>query len=208
MNNNANALESILFAAGDPVPISRISLVLGISEDEVLDAFEELNNAYIDGGHSLTFVRLGNKLQMCSSPEYANIISKILESRKPPMLSNSALETLAIIAYFQPTTSAYVNKVRGVDSLYSIGTLCDKGLVAQKGRLDAPGRPILYETTDIFLRTMGISSLNELPPLPELQQNDAMEKLMLEIEHLSSFSDGSNSTLIPGQIEIDEQIQD
>ena len=206
MNNKTAALESILFAAGEPVLIARISLVLEISEDEVLDSFEELKKIYADNGHLLQLVKLGNKLQMCSSPDYSEMISRILETRKPPMLSNSALETLAIVAYFQPVTLAYINKVRGVDSSYTVNTLCDKGLIDQSGRLDAPGRPLLYSTTDLFLRTMGVSDISELPPLPDIKKSDAMEKLIAEIEQLTSVSVDNDSIPIPGQIVIDENI--
>lgn len=202
MNNHVSALEAILFAAGEPVNIARISLVLQQSEDTVLDAFQELNEIFESEGHGIRAVRLGEKLQLCSLPEYADIISRTLESRKPPALSPAALETLSIVAYYQPATQAYVNKLRGVDSSYSIGSLCDKGLIESKGHLDVPGRPLLYVTTDLFLRTMGISSLKELPPLPDMQQNGAIEKLMSEIESLKPSSDVV--TPIPGQTVIGE----
>lgn len=194
MNKNAAALESILFASGDPVPVSRLSLVLSISEEDVLDAADELRSEYLDNGHSLQVVLLGNKLQMCSNPEYASYINRILETRKPPVLSVPALETLAIVAYYQPATIAYINKLRGVDSSYSVSSLCDKGLIEAKDRLEAPGRPLLYSTTDLFLRTMGISNLAELPPLPDMAQNDAIDKLMQEIERLSSKSTDAGVT--------------
>lgn len=194
MNKNAAALESILFASGDPVPVSRLSLVLSISEEDVLDAADELRTEYLDNGHSIQVVLLGNKLQMCSNPEYASYINRILETRKPPVLSGPALETLAIVAYYQPATIAYINKLRGVDSSYSVSSLCDKGLIEAKDRLEAPGRPLLYSTTDLFLRTMGISNLAELPPLPDMAQNDAIDKLMQEIERLSSKSTDAGVT--------------
>ena len=204
MNKNTAILESILFACGEAVPVSRISTVMDITEDEVMESFNELSQIYQDNGHSLQFVKFGNKLQMCSCPEYSQFITKILETRKPMMLSNQALEALAIVAYYQPVTLAYINKVRGVDSSFSVGTLCDKGLIEQSGRLDVPGRPVLYSTSDLFLRTMGISSLSELPPLPEMEKTDAMEKLIAEIEQLSSVSSLPESEKpLPGQIEFD-----
>lgn len=205
MNKNAAALESILFAAGDPVPVARISLIMNISEDDVIDAFNELKESYSFGGHSLNVIRVGEKLQICSSPEYSSFISKILETRKPSMLSGPALEALSIVAYYQPVTQAYINKLRGVDSSYTIGALCEKGLIEAQGRLEAPGRPVLYGTTDLFLRTMGISNLSELPPLPDMQKSDAMEKILEEIEQLSaSENDSAFVSQIPGQMVIQE----
>lgn len=107
-----------------------------------------------------------------------------MEQRKPPMLSQSALETLAIVAYFQPVTRAYIDQVRGVDSSYTVSSLAEKGLIEICGKLDVPGRPSVFKTTDVFLRTMGISSLDELPELPDISTNEGMDKLKSEIERL------------------------
>ena len=188
MTELASIIESLLFASGEPLPVSRMSLVLEREESEVMNAFEELKNEFESSGHSLKVVRLGDKIQMCSDARYSNYISRIMETRKPPMLSNPALETLAIVAYFQPATVAYVSKIRGVDSSYTISSLLDKGLIEEKGRMDAPGRPILYGTTDAFLRTMGISGIDELPALPDMASNSAMDELKAKIESLQSDS--------------------
>lgn len=184
MTNNCSALEAILFAAGEPVPISRISLVLGIPEEEVEDAARELSNVFREANHSITVVRLADKLQLCSAPEYGHVISKILEQRRPPSLSPAALETLAVVAYYQPVTAAYISRMRGVDSSYTVTSLTEKGLIESKGRLEAPGRPTLYGTTDLFLRTMQISELAELPPLPEIASTESIEKLQQAIDAL------------------------
>lgn len=184
MTKTCADLEALLFAAGEPVPVARISLILNISEEEVLFAAEELYTNLKENGHSIQLIHISNKLQLCSLPEYAGVITKVLEQRKPPALSPSAMETLAIIAYFQPVTGAYISKVRGVDSSYSISSLSEKGLIEVKDRLDAPGRPSLYGTTDLFLRTMQISDLSELPRLPDISSTEGIEKLQKAIEDL------------------------
>ena len=192
MTELASIIESVLFASGDPLPVSRISLILEKDVDDVLEAFDELRREYENNGHSLKLVKLGDKLQMCSDARYSTYVSRIMETRKPPMLSNPALETLSVIAYFQPTTLAYVSKIRGVDSSYTISSLIDKGLVEEKGRMDAPGRPILYGTTDSFLRTMSISSLDELPSLPDLASNSALDELKAKIDSIRCESSDSD----------------
>ena len=202
MNKLTSAVESILFAAGEPVKIARLSNVLQVPEEVILDCFAELNEEYASSGHGIVAVRMEDKLQLCSAAENAESVIKAMETRKPPVLSPSALETLSIVAYYQPVTTAYVNRLRGVDSSYSIGSLCDRGLIAPTGHLEAPGRPLLYSTTDLFLRTMQISNLNELPPLPDMKQNGAIEKLMNEIEYLKPS--GGDSLPIPGQTVIGE----
>ena len=141
--NIKSAVEAILFAAGEPVPTARISLILEVSEDAVLAAAKELADEYSFNRRGVRILTLDNKLQMCSSPEYAAVKTKTLEQRKPPMLSQPALETLAVVAYFQPVTRAYIDQVRGVDSSYTVGVLIDRGLIERCGKLDVPGRPSL-----------------------------------------------------------------
>ena len=192
-----SALEAILFAAGESVPVARLSLVLNTEESEILRAAEDLAERCRTEGRGVRVLRLDDKLQMCSAPEYAPVISKTLETRRPPMLSQPALETLAIVAYFQPVTRAYVDRVRGVDSSYTVGALAERGLIEVCGRLDVPGRPALFRTTDVFLRTMGISELSELPPLPDLTGGEGVEKLQKAIDELQNG-------VTPGQISLRE----
>ena len=194
--NIKSAIEAILFAAGEPVPAARISLILGVDEDEVFAAAKELADEYSFDQRGIRLLRLENKLQLCSSPEYASVITKTLEQRKPPMLSQPALETLAVVAYFQPVTRAYIDQVRGVDSSYTVGVLLDRSLIERCGKLDVPGRPSLLRTTDVFLRTMGVSSLEELPELPDITAGDGVKKLEDAIDKLSTV--GEN------QMEIEE----
>ena len=194
--NIRSAIEAILFAAGEPVPAARLSLILGVDEEDVFAAAKELADEYSFDQRGIRLLRLDNKLQLCSAPEYATVITKTLEQRKPPMLSQPALETLAIVAYFQPVTRAYIDQVRGVDSSYTVGVLLDRGLIERCGKLDVPGRPSLLRTTDVFLRTMGVSSLEELPELPDINAGDGVKKLEDAIEKLSTV--GEN------QMEIEE----
>ena len=183
-------LEAILFAAGEPVPLSRISLILGIPEEGVLEAAQELQTLLDEGGHGICVIRLADKLQMCSRAEAAGVVTKILEQRKPPVLSAAAMETLAVIAYYQPVTTAYISRIRGVDSSYSVSSLTEKGLIESKGRLEAPGRPTLYGTTDLFLRTMQISDLSDLPKLPEVASTEGISKLQQAIDDLQAKENG------------------
>lgn len=181
-----SALEAILFASGESIPSARLSLVLGTDEEEILRCARELAEEYETNGRGIRLLRLDDKLQLCSAPEYAPYITKALEQRKPAQLSQSALETLAIVAYFQPVTRAYIDQVRGVDSSYTVSTLLDRGLIEVGGRLDVPGRPALLRTTDVFLRTMSVSSLDELPRLPDMNAGDGLLELQRRIEELQS----------------------
>lgn len=178
------ALEAVLFASGEPVPVARLSLVFGVPEEDILVTADKLGEYYEKNGRGIRLLRLGGSLQLCSAPEYAKLIARVIEHRAAPKLSPSALEALAVIAYFQPVTRAYVEQVRGVDSSYTVSSLAEKGLIEPAGRLDAPGRPTLYRTTEAFLRVMGISSLEEMPTLPDMSEADGLEKLQNAVEEL------------------------
>lgn len=190
-----SAIEAILFAAGDSVPIDRLSLVLNVPEEEISELGRELAERYEREGRGMRILRLDNRLQMCSAPEYAPYITRALEQRKPPMLSQPALETLAVVAYFQPVTRAYIDQVRGVDSAYTVGILCERGLIEACGRLDVPGRPSIFRTTDVFLRTMGIEKLSELPPLPDMSSGEGIDKLQNAIDELQNSADKDQITM-------------
>lgn len=161
-------IEAILFAAGERVEISRLAAVLEVDEDEIISAVNKLMDELSFNRRGIRILRLENGYQMVSSGEMADYITRALETRKPPRLSSSQLETLTIVAYYQPATKAMVEQIRGVDSSYSVGALLNKNLIEEAGRLNVPGRPILYRTTPDFLRTFGISSLEELPPIEKV----------------------------------------
>lgn len=162
------AIEAILFAAGEPVEIAQLSHVLESDEKDIISAADALANDFAYNRRGIRIVRLEKSYQMASSGEMADYITQALETRKPPKLSASQLETLTIIAYYQPATKAMVEQLRGVDSSYSVGALLNKKLIEDAGRLNVPGRPIQYKTTANFLRTFGLESLEDLPAIEKV----------------------------------------
>lgn len=162
------AIEAVLFAAGEPVDIARLSMTFEVDEADVIAAADALADEFAFNRRGVRILRLDKGYQMVSSGEMADYITKALETRKPPKLSSSQLEALTIIAYYQPATKAMVEQIRGVDSSYSISALLNKSLIEDAGRLNVPGRPILYRTTPDFLRTFGLSSLEELPEIDKV----------------------------------------
>ncbi len=178
IHETERAIEAILFASGDPVTVDRLSAVIGVEPELIEKIAIGLSDFYSYEKRGIRLLRLENSFQLCSSPEYAELVRKSLEMRKPPALSPALLEVLSVIAYRQPVTRAYIEQVRGVDCSYSLTSLCEKELVEEAGRLDVPGRPILYRTTKAFLRTFGLSSLGELPELPEFSLEEG-EQLAL-----------------------------
>lgn len=176
------AIEAILFAAGDPVGVDRMALAIGAGRDQIEENLKALMDAYSFERRGMRIIRLEDAYQMVSAQELSEVITRALETRKPPKLSASALETLTVIAYYQPTTKAFVEQIRGVDSSYTISALLNKKLIEEQGRLTVPGRPILYGTTPDFLRTFGIASLDDLPEvdLPKAQTQQLEMQLSME----------------------------
>ena len=174
------ALEGVLFAAGEPVGVERLCLGLETDRPTLDAAAQRLMDRYRYERRGIRLLRLDASYQLCSAPEQADCIRRTLEGRKPARLSQPALEVLAIIAYYQPVTRAYVDQVRGVDSAYTVGLLLERELIEESGRLAVPGRPILYRTTRNFLRSFGLSSLEELPELPAASREG--EQMALELE--------------------------
>ena len=180
LNELQSALESVLFAAGEPVPVERLCLGLEVDRPTLDAVAQELMDKYKYERRGMRIVRMDTSYQMCSAPEFANHVRKTLESRKPPKLSQSALEVLAVIAYYQPVTRAYVDQVRGVDSSYTVSLLLERDLIEEAGKLAVPGRPTLFRTTKNFLRTFELNNLAELPELPNSTQEGTQLKLELE----------------------------
>lgn len=173
------AVEAVLFAAAEPVEYTKLASVLGLTDEDVLIILDELEKKLFADDSGICLLRLDSKYQLCSKKEYIEPIRTLLELRKNLPLSQAAFEVLAIIAYNQPITKPYVEQIRGVDCSGVMNTLCLKGLIEEKGRLDVPGRPVLYGTTTTFLRCFSLESLKDLPELPE---NDR-EVLMSDVDN-------------------------
>ncbi len=173
------AAEAIIFASGDPLEIARIAQALEIDAEYAEIILQNLADELDARGSGLVLLKLGNKYQLCTRTEYAGQIKTVLDLKRNTPLSSAAFEVLAVVAYNQPVTKSYIEQVRGVDCSGVIATLCQKGLVEEKGRLDLPGRPLLYGTTPTFLKCFCISSLSELPELPE---KDELPKKEFEID--------------------------
>ena len=168
------AIESILFASGEPISIDRICVAMEMDRPTVELVLQRLADFYAYERRGMRLLRMDDSYQLCSAPEYADIIRKAFEIRKPAKLSQPALEVLTIIAYYQPTTRAYVDQIRGVDSAYTVGLLLERHLIEECGRLQVPGRPRLYRTTQAFLRAFHLQSLDDLPEMPGLEGDGQM----------------------------------
>lgn len=174
------AIEAILFAAGERVETSRLAMALEMDEKDIVEAADALAGDLAFERRGIRILKLDKGYQMVSSGEMADYVTKALETRKPPKLSSSQLEALTIIAYYQPATKAMVEQIRGVDSSYSVSALLNKRLIEEAGRLNVPGRPIQYRTTPDFLRTFGLASLEELPPIEKISFGEPVAEAVPE----------------------------
>ena len=165
MENLKYAIEGILFAAGESVKTAKLAVVLDKTVDEVTEAVEELRAEYDRDKRGFTIIEISDGYQISSRPDYYKYIREILGEQRNQPLSNAAMEALAIIAYKQPVTRGMIEKVRGVNSDGCVSRLYERGLIEEAGRLDAPGRPVLYKTTDTFLRCFGLRTPRDLPPI-------------------------------------------
>ena len=188
MKEIESAVEAILFASGEPVQTERICVALEIDQPTVEQVLQRLMDYYAYERRGIRLLHIEDSWQMCSSPDYADLIRKAFEIRKPAKLSQPALEVLTIIAYYQPTTRAYVDQIRGVDSAYTIGLLLERKLIEECGRLQVPGRPHLYRTTRQFLRAFHLSSLEDLPEMPGMEADG-----QLRLAEDGSVLDGANA---------------
>lgn len=169
-NETIASLEAVLFACGGPVEFQRLQELLALSPEELEEAANALQAVLEDAHRGIALIKVESAYQLCTKPFVAETVKKALELRKAPPLSKAALEVLAIVAYHQPVTRSFIEMVRGIDSSSIVSSLCDKGLIAERGFLDAPGRPVLFGTTEAFLRCFGLESIRDLPeasPVPE-----------------------------------------
>lgn len=160
------AIEAILFASGEPIEIYRLSQASGVDAGTLPSMIKLLNDRYDDCGSGICIKKLESSYQMCTRTEFAPQIKEALETKRSAPLSNAAMEALTVIAYNQPVSKGFVENVRGIDSSSVINNLVEKGLVEEAGRLDVPGKPIVYRTTAVFLRSFGLNSIADLPPIP------------------------------------------
>ncbi len=184
------ALEAVLFAAGDSVSEGKLCAVLGCEKQTLRTAAQNLADYYDFNLRGIKLLRLDDRYQLASRADYAQAVRNTLETRKPQNLTPAALEVLAIVAYKQPVTKIYIEQVRGVDSAYTLSSLVDKGLVEDCGRLDVPGRPILYQTTETFLRAFGLSSVSQLPALESFGEPDPQQMTFRELEEQNAAEQG------------------
>lgn len=185
-----SAIEGILFASGEPVQIDRICTALDLDRPTAERILQKLMDYYAYERRGIRLLRMEDSWQLCSSPDYADVIRKAFEIRKPAKLSQPALEVLTIIAYYQPTTRAYIDQIRGVDSSYTVGLLLERRMIEECGTLQVPGRPRLYRTTKEFLRAFHLNTLEDLPEMPGLE-NDGQ----LRLENDGTISDDTGNEM-------------
>ena len=179
-NEKLAAVEAILFAAGDPIDEDKLAIASGIELREIDMVLADLEEKYSAESSGIELLRLDGSLQLATKRRYADMIKEALEIRRNSALSPAAMEVLTIAAYNQPVTKSFIEHIRGVDSSGTVNSLVEKGLLCEAGRLDLPGRPIAYKTTDVFLRSFCISSLAELPPLPEQEAQVTIDEITKE----------------------------
>ncbi len=198
MNNNKiiSALEAVLYASGDPISIDRLSQIFEAKPEQIEKAAEQLKNRLDSAESGIELLRLDNAYQLATRTDFAEYIKKAFDLKRRTPLSGAAFEVLSVIAYNQPVTRAFVEQVRGVDCSGVITTLLEKELIEERGRLELPGRPLLYGTTKNFLRCFGLSDLSDLPPLPKEQNavNDVGEQLPIS-EELNDEADNAEEVL-------------
>ena len=199
-DNLVSTIEAMLFASGDPVEASKLAEVLDIDIETVEKMLGHLSALYDERSSGLMIIRIDNKYQICTREKYSEEVRKLMEIKKNTPLSNAAFEVLAVIAYNKTVTRSFIEQVRGVDCSGPISSLVQKGLIEVKGRMDLPGRPLIYGTTDRFLRCFSLNSLEDLPDLPK---NDEIDSIARD-ESQTSLFDNENKNDILKEKEISE----
>lgn len=205
MNNKNNViakLEAMLFASGDPVEASKLAEVLNLDLESVTKMLGHLSDKYDESESGICLVRIDGKYQLCTREDYADDVRALLEIKKNTPLSPAAFEVLAIVAYNKTVTKSFIEQIRGVDCSGSIANLVQKGLIEEKGRLDLPGRPLVYGTTDRFLRCFSLNSLDDLPDLPATED---VEKIAKDNGQTSLFENENKNDKILKNIQDDSE---
>ncbi|MDD6620159.1 MAG: SMC-Scp complex subunit ScpB [Eubacteriales bacterium] len=202
-NNVLASLEAMLFAAGDPVEPGKLAEVLDIDVENVIKMLGHLEASYDENNSGLRLIRVDGKYQICTREEYSDEVRGLLEIKKNTPLSQAAFEVLAIVAYNKTVTKSFIEQIRGVDCSGPVSNLVQKGLIEEKGRLDLPGRPLVYGTTDRFLRCFSLNSLDDLPDLPEdTEEKDDSQTSLFEDNDESKDSALKENDVLKG---IDEE---
>lgn len=188
-----SAIEAMLFASGDPVEVTKLADILEIDIETTEKMLGHLEAQYDEKNSGIMLIRIDNKYQLCTREEYNEEVRRLMEIKRNAPLSNAAFEVLAIIAYNKSVTRSFVEQVRGVDCSGPIASLVQKGLIEEKGRLDLPGRPLIYGTTDRFLRCFSLNSLEDLPELPKTEE---VEQISADTNQTSLFDDSSKEQSI------------
>lgn len=188
-----SAIEAMLFASGDPVEVTKLADILEIDIETTEKMLGHLEAQYDEKNSGIMLIRIDNKYQLCTREEYNEEVRRLMEIKRNAPLSNAAFEVLAIIAYNKSVTRSFVEQVRGVDCSGPIASLVQKGLIEEKGRLDLPGRPLIYGTTDRFLRCFSLNSLEDLPELPKTEE---VEQISADTNQTSLFDDSSKEESI------------
>lgn len=196
-NQYFGPLEAVLFACGEPVEIGRLAEGLQIDKAAVRQQLLEYQQSLLASNRGIELLFLDDKVQLCSKPQYEQLIISVTAIKKNAPLSNAAMEVLAIVAYNQPVTKSFVEQVRGVESGQVVNNLVEKGLIEEAGRLNVPGRPLTYRTTANFLRCFGLTGLGDLPNLPSDSEEEEGEQLLMETEPLTEDGDNAGTSEEP-----------
>ena len=195
------AIEAILFAAGKPVTVKTLCEILEKEKDEIRDAAQDLEIKLLERNSGIQLIRLNDSYQLATLEIFYDYICKMLDNRPKPTLSQAALEVLAIVAYNPKITRAEMEKIRGVSSDSAMNKLLEYNLIEDAGRMDAPGRPVMYQTTEEFLKMFGYKSLKDLPDLPKLKE----ELEQLEMEEVQDGTANDLNTVEGEEIEVEEE---
>lgn len=183
-------VESLLFAAGDAVELDRIADIVDVDKRSLRSILKEMMEEYQFERRGIQIIKLEDAYQMCTRGEYHDYIAMLAEPRRKQSLSNAAIEVLAIVAYKQPVTRSSIEHIRGVNCDYVVNRLVERGLIEEVGRLDAPGRPLLFGTTQEFLRCFGVEGVEELPDYEEFGKTDEAQQLEMELAQMTAMEDG------------------
>lgn len=189
LTKNEAAIEAILFLSGEAIPLKKISEMINENMNKTKQILEELINKYKNEGRGIQIIEVNHSFQMCTSPQFFELIQSFYQNPKRYNMTQAVLETLSIIAYKQPVTKAHIEEIRGVRCEHVINKLIEYNLVCEVGRMDAPGKPILFGTTEEFLRHFGFKTIKELPQLQEELLKQLQKEVYNEVRQIGLFDD-------------------